>query len=85
MPCTDDVTPHHRYGSPNVFSQFQPHVSVGWSSDAAAVSIAVAALKTAKSTECNAEVGAFVVGQTFSAPHTVGIYDVARVESWPYM
>jgi hypothetical protein len=38
------------YGSPNVFNQFQPHVSVAWSSSAAAVSAAVAALKTKPTT-----------------------------------
>jgi len=34
-----------KYGSPNVFSQFQPHVSIGWSSNTAAVAAAVGALK----------------------------------------
>jgi hypothetical protein len=38
------------YGSPNVFNQFQPHVSVAWSSDASAVKAAVAELKTKKTT-----------------------------------
>lgn len=32
------------YGSPNVFSQFQPHVTVAWDSDADAVSSAIEAL-----------------------------------------
>jgi len=32
------------YGSPNVFNQFQPHVTVGWASDAAAVEAAVASM-----------------------------------------
>ncbi len=35
------------YGSPNVFGQFAPHVSVGWSPDADAVAAAVAALPAA--------------------------------------
>lgn len=34
-----------RYGSPNVFSQFQAHVSLGWGTDATAVRAAVAALQ----------------------------------------
>jgi len=33
-----------KYGSPNVFSQFQPHVSIGWASNATAVETAVAKL-----------------------------------------
>jgi hypothetical protein len=33
------------YGSPNVFGEFQPHVSIGWGRDASAVASAVAALK----------------------------------------
>eukprot|EP00656_Telonema_subtile_P035707 TRINITY_DN39667_c0_g1_i1.p1 TRINITY_DN39667_c0_g1~~TRINITY_DN39667_c0_g1_i1.p1 ORF type:complete len:250 (+),score=40.33 TRINITY_DN39667_c0_g1_i1:129-878(+) len=32
------------YGSPNVFSQFQPHVSFGWSANTSAVTEGVAAL-----------------------------------------
>ena len=40
-----------KYGSPNVFSQFQPHVSIGWSSNVSAVTDAVDALnKVWKST-----------------------------------
>ena len=37
-----------KYGSPNVFSQFQPHVTVAWSDNATAVSEAVAALSVPK-------------------------------------
>ena len=33
-----------RYGSPNVFDQFQPHVTIGWASSVTAVARAVAAL-----------------------------------------
>ena len=33
-----------KYGSPNVFSQFQPHVTIGWASNASAVEAAIAAL-----------------------------------------
>lgn len=32
------------YGSPNVFSQFQPHVTVGWAADPDAVGAAVTAM-----------------------------------------
>lgn len=38
------------YGSPNVFGQFQPHVSVGWSPDASAVAEAVGALRLGQTT-----------------------------------
>ena len=34
-----------RYGSPNVFGQFQPHVTVGWASDAGEVAEAIAGVK----------------------------------------
>ena len=34
-----------KYGSPNVFSQFQPHVSIGWSDNASAIAAAVEALR----------------------------------------
>lgn len=33
-----------KYGSPNVFSQFQPHVTIGWAANASAVAAAVKAL-----------------------------------------
>ena len=33
-----------KYGSPNVFNQFQPHVTIGWSSDTAAVQKAASTL-----------------------------------------
>lgn len=33
-----------KYGSPNVFDQFQPHVTIGWASNASAVEAAIAAL-----------------------------------------
>lgn len=34
-----------KYGSPNVFAEFQPHVSIGWSSNATAIAEAVAEMK----------------------------------------
>lgn len=34
----------HTYGSPNVFDQFQAHVTIGWASNATVVAAAVAAL-----------------------------------------
>ena len=42
---TDKIRDIEEYGSPNVFKQFQPHVSIGWSSNASAVAAAVAGLK----------------------------------------
>ena len=44
------------YGSPNVFSQFAPHVSLAWASDALAVAAAVAALPALPPSTFNSEV-----------------------------
>jgi hypothetical protein len=37
------------FGSPNVFGQFAPHVTLAWGADVAAVAAAVSALQMARS------------------------------------
>ena len=59
------------YGSPNVFSQFQPHVSVGWSSNASAVADAVESLKRHMNVHTASFLGEVVALGSVSAHGTV--------------
>ena len=61
-----DVT---KYGSPNVFTQFAPHVSVAWSSDTAAVADAVKALAANKTLNSKSTFSGDVVALGMGAVH----------------
>lgn len=73
------------YGSPNVFGQFAPHVTVAWSQDANAVSAAVAALaasgevSTSKWSADIVTMGSVGPHGTVLAGHDLGVYNVSNL------
>ena len=68
------------YGSPNVFSQFQPHVTLAWSSDTEAIKKAAAALQFNSITFQSTVLGLGTVGShgTVLQHQDYGVYNLTE-------